>query len=82
MTNIVSPLTSLLSKSKHWIWGQEEQVAFDNIKQALTTAPVLLIPDFTSYFRLKLMFLTCLLELDCSRTKALVPNLFSTSLRS
>ena len=47
---IVVPLTSLLSKSKHWIWGWEEQVAFDNIKQAFTTAPVLLIPFFDKQF--------------------------------
>ena len=47
----VSPLTSLFSKSKHWKQQQERQLGFDNVKQALSTAPVVLIPDFEKLFQ-------------------------------
>ncbi|PKU63286.1 RNA-directed DNA polymerase [Dendrobium catenatum] len=46
---LVSPLTDCL-KSKTWHWNQEQQTSFDNIKAALTSAPVLAIPDFHKPF--------------------------------
>jgi hypothetical protein len=33
-----------------WIWGQEQQCAFDLLKQSLTTPPVLSYPDFSKSF--------------------------------
>lgn len=42
---VAAPLTSLLQKAKAWTWGNEEQVAFQQLKTALSMAPVLAYPD-------------------------------------
>ena len=42
---IAAPLTDLLSSTVQWVWGAAEQTAFDTLKQALCTAPVLLMLD-------------------------------------
>jgi hypothetical protein len=39
------PLNSLLKKDRPWVWGEAQQAAFDAIKHALTTAPVLKAAD-------------------------------------
>lgn len=39
------PLTELTRGDVPWRWGSEQQTAFDALKQALSTAPVLIIPD-------------------------------------
>jgi hypothetical protein len=45
-SSLVSPLITLMNKSpKDWLWSDVEQQAFDGIKRALTTAPVLALPD-------------------------------------
>jgi hypothetical protein len=43
-------LLDLLKKDAHWAWTSERQLAFEHLKTALTTAPVLKIPDFTRPF--------------------------------
>ena len=40
-TEITSPLTCLTWKNKPWSWTTDCQVAFDNIKKAFTTVPIL-----------------------------------------
>ena len=49
--NTVHLLTQLLKKSVPFIWSDECGIAFNKLKTALTTAPILLIPvlngDFT-----------------------------------
>ena len=44
------PLVKLLRKTQTWEWGEEQQTAFDALKRALTTAPVLARPDFSKPF--------------------------------
>ena len=39
------PLTNLTKKETRWHWGTAEQEAFDQLKEALTSAPVLVLPD-------------------------------------
>lgn len=38
---IAAPLTQLTHKDKPWDWDDKAQVAFEKLKQAFTTAPVL-----------------------------------------
>jgi hypothetical protein len=45
---IISPLSILLRKDAPYEWGDEQQQAFERVKQALVTSPVLIIPDWRS----------------------------------
>src|SRR5277367_6328261 len=45
-----SPLTQLLHKDISYQWGTTEQKSFEELKQHLTSAPVLLLPDPTKPF--------------------------------
>ena len=47
------PLNKLLRKSQVWEWGPEQQEAFEALKAALTSAPVLARPDFTKPFTIQ-----------------------------
>jgi transposase InsO family protein len=44
-SHISSPLSELLRKDAKWHWEHEQQQAFDRLKQAVSTAPVLVLPD-------------------------------------
>ena len=44
------PLLKLLRKKQRWLWGDEQRKAFGELKNALTTAPVLARPDFSKPF--------------------------------
>ena len=50
---IARPLTQLTRKSTTFLWGGEEEAAFKNLKHAITTAPVLALPDFSKLFVVK-----------------------------
>ncbi len=45
-------MTDLLKKDTPFIWGLEQQQAFDTIKKKLTIAPVLTHPNFEKLFLL------------------------------
>ncbi|WVZ50491.1 hypothetical protein U9M48_001737 [Paspalum notatum var. saurae] len=49
-SKIAKPMTSLLEKGVPFIWSKERQVAFDELKKRLTTAPVLTLPNLTKSF--------------------------------
>ena len=43
-------LTELTKKATQWVWGERERDAFQRIKDALTTNPLLRYPDFSREF--------------------------------
>lgn len=47
---ISQPLTHLLRKNVPFVWSFDTQTAFDALKQALVSAPVLALPDFKVQF--------------------------------
>ncbi|XP_035838763.1 uncharacterized protein LOC118486430 [Helianthus annuus] len=44
-TLIVAPLTKLTRKDEKFIWGDDQEKAFQTLKEKLTHAPVLTLPD-------------------------------------
>jgi hypothetical protein len=46
----VKPLTSLLEKGKEFKWDEACQKCFDELKEKLTTTPVLIMPDIHKGF--------------------------------
>ena len=47
---IAMPLTELTKDKVPFVWGPEQQKAFDQLKASLCSAPVLIIPDQTKQF--------------------------------
>lgn len=48
--SISQPLTQLLRKHVPFVWTQETELAFNCLKKALISAPVLALPDFSCTF--------------------------------
>ncbi|KAL8151179.1 hypothetical protein V2J09_020987 [Rumex salicifolius] len=47
-------VTDLLKKERDpFKWDATAKLAFDNLKQAMTTAPVLALPNFTQQFTIE-----------------------------
>lgn len=49
-SHLALPLYRLLRKDMPYLWGPAQQEAFEALKQALVTAPVLQAPDYTKPF--------------------------------
>ncbi|KAL0304836.1 UNVERIFIED_CONTAM: Retrovirus-related Pol polyprotein from transposon [Sesamum calycinum] len=49
-SEIARPMTDLLKKRETWDWTPQCQVAFDNLKRAMVTDPVLALPDMSKPF--------------------------------
>ena len=47
---IATPLTQLTRKDKKWVWSEECEASFQELKRRLTTAPVLTLPSGTEGF--------------------------------
>src|SRR5258708_37182224 len=52
-SKIARPLHALTQKSKDWLWGAAEQQAFDTLKNAITSAPMLAFPSRSGLFHLE-----------------------------
>src|SRR5258708_3587904 len=50
---VACPLYALTRKTQWWVWGSPEQKAFDALKKAVTSAPVLTFPSQSSRFCLE-----------------------------
>lgn len=50
---IAKPLTTLLKKREQFVWNTNTENAFQALKQALISAPVLALPDFTKAFTIE-----------------------------
>jgi hypothetical protein len=51
-SGISAPLSNLLRKNRKWSWGNAEQAAFDKLKSAMLSAPILKHPDFSKQFEI------------------------------
>ena len=49
---LLKPIYELTKKGRHFIWGKEQQKAFDEIKMRLQKPPVLSMPDKRGRFTL------------------------------
>src|SRR5258705_6226699 len=52
-SDIACPLYALTCKTQWWVWGSPEQEAFDALKKAVTSAPILTFPSQSSRFCLE-----------------------------
>lgn len=52
-SKIAQPLFVLLEKSQEWIWSDAAQKAYESLKEAFTTAPILKISEDNKPFRLE-----------------------------
>ena len=52
-SDVARPLYALTRKTQRWVWGLAEQEAFDALKKAVTSAPVLTFPSQSGRFRLE-----------------------------
>lgn len=50
--SIIKPLTNLLKKNQ-FTWNEEPTSAFNKLEQAMSTTPVLALPDFSAPFVLE-----------------------------
>ena len=52
LQKLLKPIYDLTRKGKQFIWGEEQQKAFDEIKHRLQRPPVLHLPDRHGWFQL------------------------------
>ena len=52
LQKLLKPLYDLTRKGRQFIWGKEQQTAFDEIKNRLQKPPVLHLPDKKGRFQL------------------------------
>ncbi|RVW62992.1 Transposon Tf2-12 polyprotein [Vitis vinifera] len=52
-SKMMSPLTDLLKKDNQWDWSMQCQMAFESLKEAISTEPVLRLPDLDLPFEVQ-----------------------------
>ena len=52
LQGLLKPIYDLTQKGRHFIWGEEQQKAFEEIKNRLQRPPVLHLPDKQGGFQL------------------------------
>ena len=52
-STIAAPLNELVKKNIIFNWGSEQEKAFNTLKEKLTSAPVLALPDFSKAFEIE-----------------------------
>ncbi|KAE8719660.1 Detected protein of unknown function [Hibiscus syriacus] len=52
-SSIASPLTGVIKKNSTFEWGKEQEEAFTAIKECLTKAPLLVLPNFDKTFEIE-----------------------------
>src|SRR5258708_24127463 len=52
-SDIAHPLYALTRKTQQWVWGSPKQEAFDALKKAVTSTPVLTFPSQSGRFHLE-----------------------------
>lgn len=52
LASIAKPLTQLLKKDIPFVWNESAQVAFENLRDAICTEPLLQFPDFKQPFHI------------------------------
>src|SRR5260221_33600 len=52
-SDIAHPLYTLTHKTQRWVWGSPKQEAFNALKKAVTSAPILTFPSQSGCFHLK-----------------------------
>jgi len=52
-SHLARPLFDLTQKDTEWRWGAEEQSAFDSLKERITTALILALPDNSRPFQIE-----------------------------
>ncbi|KAI9200511.1 hypothetical protein LWI28_009303 [Acer negundo] len=52
-SSLAAPLTEVIKKNVGFKWGNEQEKAFNLIKEKLTNAPLLALPDFAKAFEIE-----------------------------
>ena len=52
LQKLLKPIYDLIRKGRQFIWGREQQEAFEEIKQRLVKAPILHMPNHERRFHL------------------------------
>ena len=50
-SKLAKPMTELLKKDNKFIWTEDCEASFQELKKRLTTAPVLMLPDIHKEFQ-------------------------------
>jgi transposase InsO family protein len=53
LADIAAPLNALRKKGVKFVWGKDQQIAFDKLKEAISQPPVLRMADFSKPFALQ-----------------------------